>query len=136
MCKPRRVLLCALAALFITFQVRAQETTANLSGTVTDASGAHVAGATVKLESVALGVSRTITTSADGRFSFRFIPVGQYQLIISQSGFRDVTRNLQLVTGQDLDLPLQLELQQVKERVKNYLTTPVLARYFESTGRV
>ena len=124
--KLRCGLTCVFAvAVGTVFQLRAQETTANVTGTVTDSSGSIIAGATVKLGSVALGASRTIATGTDGRFSFRFVPVGNYQLVVSQSGFRDTTRSLQLATGQDLDLTVQLDLAQISQTVE--VTSEVVA---------
>lgn len=114
-----KALIGCLCTLVLIGQLHAQQNTANLSGTVTDTSNATVAGATVRLESVGTGVVRSVTSAADGRFSFQFLPVGTYSLTVSQTGFHDVVRSgLQLATGQDLNLPIQLELQQVRETVQ------------------
>src|SRR6516165_421644 len=52
--------------------------TASISGTVTDASGAAVAGATVTATNVDTGVVTTQTTNAQGYYSFQALPLGKY----------------------------------------------------------
>src|SRR5882762_11712471 len=57
-------------------------------GTVTDPSGAVVAGATVKVRNVATGLERTTATSADGSYNVPELPIGTYTVTITQSGFQ------------------------------------------------
>jgi hypothetical protein len=56
-------------------------------GSVTDPSGAVVAGATVKVRNGATGIERTTVTSADGSYSVPELPIGTYSVTISQTGF-------------------------------------------------
>jgi len=60
--------LCSLSiALLVVSQVsQAQEVTASIVGTITDQSGAAVAGATVKANSVARGLAYKAVTNNDG----------------------------------------------------------------------
>ena len=58
-----------------------------IQGSVTDPSGAFVAGATVKVRNEATGLERTTTTSADGSYSVPELPIGKYSVTIVQSGF-------------------------------------------------
>jgi hypothetical protein len=55
---------------------QSKSTTASLSGTVTDPSGARVPNATVKLSNRELAVTRAGTTNAAGEFAFAFLPEG------------------------------------------------------------
>src|SRR3954462_15782694 len=89
----RYVSLCALAALCLMSQAYGQLTTATVRGTVTDATGAAIPGAALTLENVTRGVSRTGVSDASGRFSFDFIPVGNYRLTVAQKGFETGTRS-------------------------------------------
>jgi len=112
--------LCVFAAicLFVS-HANGQLTTATLTGTVTDASGAAIPGATLKLDNVTRGTSRTAVTDAGGRFSFDFVPVGTYRLTVSQSGFEIGTHSgIELVSGQVLDLPIQLAIQQQTQSIE------------------
>jgi hypothetical protein len=56
-------------------------------GSVTDPSGAFIAGATVKVRNVATGLERTTTTSADGSYAVPELPVGTYSVTVTQTGF-------------------------------------------------
>ena len=57
-------------------------------GTVTDPSGAVVAGATVKIRNLGTGLERTTVTSADGSYSVPELPIGSYSVTVSQAGFK------------------------------------------------
>jgi hypothetical protein len=80
----------------------AQSTTGNIAGTVTDPSGAPVAGAKVTAVNISTNVVRTTATLADGSYSLLFLPVGTYRIEVNVSGFKkfeqtgvvlDVNRN-------------------------------------------
>ncbi len=62
--------------------------TGAISGTVTDASGAFIRGATVVVTNQATGVSRTVTTDSDGFYSAEALPVGTYSVSIAKEGFK------------------------------------------------
>src|ERR1700682_926562 len=68
-------------------------------GTVTDPSGAVVAGATVKVRNVATGLERTTTTSADGSYAVPELPIGTYSVTVTQAGFQTF-----VVTGVAVDV--------------------------------
>ena len=88
MCLNGALLLMVLFAM--TFSVYAQST-GKLVGTVADASGGVVVGATVKLLDSHGAIQRTVTTGAEGRFSFVGLPSGKYTIQIEERGF-DTTR--------------------------------------------
>ena len=68
--------LLLIVAFCLTGSVYAQETTGNLVGTVKDASGGVVKGATVTItDSDKNVVVRTVTTNDDGGFSVPLLPV-------------------------------------------------------------
>ena len=62
--KPLSSILLALAALFISTLARAQ--TASVTGTITDASGAVIPGATVKAQNSGTGAERAATAGDAG----------------------------------------------------------------------
>jgi len=101
-----------LAAVFIS-QAYGQLTTATVRGTVSDATGAAIPGAALTLENVTRGASRSGVSDSSGRFSFDFVPVGNYRLVVAQKGFETGTRSgIDLTAGTVLDLPIQLSVQQ------------------------
>src|SRR5271170_1811042 len=61
-----------------------------ISGTIADASGAAVAGAAVKLVSPDTGLTRESTTSSTGEFVFQDLPLGKYDVTVTQAGFDTV----------------------------------------------
>src|ERR1700691_539566 len=73
--------LCSSAALF------AQDT-ASITGTVTDPSGAAIPGAQVTLISAERGINRTSTTNGSGDYLFASLPIGSYDLTVSDAGFK------------------------------------------------
>src|SRR5580658_822260 len=62
-------------------------------GSVTDPSGAVVAGAAVKVCNVATGLERTTTTSADGSYTVPELPIGTYSVTVSLTGFQTTITN-------------------------------------------
>ncbi len=62
--------------------------TAALSGTVSDPSGARVPNASVTLESPEKGIKRTFKTDAEGSFSFALLPAATYTLTVQVAGFK------------------------------------------------
>ena len=97
-----RVVLCALVALglFSLSQLAwSQQTLGALNGTVTDASGAVVQGATVKARAVATNLEVNATTKSDGSFSIADLPIGTYELTLSKDGFQTANYPIILVQG-------------------------------------
>ncbi|HJU39169.1 MAG TPA: TonB-dependent receptor [Tahibacter sp.] len=71
-----RVLPLMLASLLASSPSFAQNTSAAMSGRVTDASGKPVAGATVDIIHVPSNTTKQVTTDAEGRFNVRGLRVG------------------------------------------------------------
>jgi Carboxypeptidase regulatory-like domain len=69
-----------------------------IAGTITDASGAVVAGATVKLTDSATATSQTTVTNETGRYVFATVSPGIYDLAISKAGFATTKADHQQVT--------------------------------------
>lgn len=64
------------------------QTTARLSGAVTDPSKAPVPNVTVKISNEATGVASTTKTNSDGLYAFQDLPIGRYDLSVAQPGFK------------------------------------------------
>jgi Carboxypeptidase regulatory-like domain len=65
----------------------AQTVTGNITGEVTDSSGAVVPGAHVEARNLDTGVDSPGTTNAVGLFRIQFLPIGRYQLTVQAPGF-------------------------------------------------
>ena len=119
MTRLHRFALSAWMAICLICPAYSQLTTATITGTLSDASGATVPGAAITLENVVRAVAQTTTSGPDGRFSFDFVAVGNYRLTISQTGFTTLVRSgLELSAGQVVDLPIQLQVQQQTQTVE------------------
>ncbi len=75
------------------------QTTASLTGAVTDPSQAPMPNVTVKATNEATGVSSSTKTNSDGLFAFENLPIGRYDLAVTQTGFKAYS-----ATGIVLDL--------------------------------
>lgn len=100
---------------------------ANLSGTVTDPSGAAVPGASVEVQSLDTGVSRTGETNAGGRYRFFALPVGLYEVRVTKDGFAEaIWSGIRLVVGQEANAVVSLRLGKVSEQVKVSGDAPIV----------
>jgi len=96
----------------------AQIVGATIGGTVKDASGALLSGATVTVRQAETGASRTLTTGGDGRFHAPSVPVGIYSVTVAHDGFATLHRTgIPLVVGQSLQLEFVLGLDTVHQDV-------------------
>src|SRR3982751_6365646 len=66
----------------------AQDVTASITGVVRDASGAVVPNATVRALNLGTNAEFTTTTNAEGQYTIRTMPVGEYKLSVEATGFR------------------------------------------------
>src|SRR5688572_8018393 len=67
--------------------VSATRSPAALEGLVTDASGLPISGAVVVLRNVSTGLQRSERTDTRGRFEFRGVNDGGYEVVATISGF-------------------------------------------------
>jgi hypothetical protein len=107
---PAVVLLFALA---IAVQIAAAQNgnSANVTGTVTDPSGAVVTGATVSLHNPVSGLARTATTDASGSFTIPNVPFNPYHLTVAASGFSAYAQDVDVRSSVPLDLKITLKVE-------------------------
>ena len=84
--------------------------TGAINGTVTDPSGAVIAGASVTLSSTTTGASLTAETNASGGYSFGLVKPGTYTLSVSKSGFKQTTESVEVALGETSVFNAKLEL--------------------------
>lgn len=90
-------------ALAATLALPAQTTTARLTGTVTDPSGAVLAHATVTITNRATGLVRTVQTNDEGLFIAVSLPPAAYDIAVTAGGFSSTQqKNVVLAVGQEL----------------------------------
>ncbi len=108
-----------------------------IAGTVTDASGAAVADATITLTNVATGESRNIQTDSSGNYTFVNISPGHYKLEGEKTGFKKFVResiDVQIEAGLRIDIAL--EVGAVNQTVEVTSAAPLLQPETSSLGQV
>ena len=116
--------------------VSAQTYRGTVLGTVTDSSGAVVAGATVKVRNADTGLERVTQTSADGSYSAPELPFGKYTVTVSQSGFQtSVTTGVAVDVASDRRVDVMLKAGQVSESVEVSGELPASRYHQRSAGR-
>ncbi|WP_353065669.1 carboxypeptidase-like regulatory domain-containing protein [Tunturibacter psychrotolerans] len=87
-----RIALCSFFTFLICTFAHGQDISAKITGTVTDASGAVVAGAEVTAREISRGTTYDTRTSASGIYYLSPLPVGQYTLKVTAQGFSSSER--------------------------------------------
>ena len=105
-------------SVFPSSPLSGQEITGNISGSVSDPSGAVIPAAKVTASSIRTGASRTTETTNQGIFFFNSLPVGEYTLDVEAPGFKkSKTTGIQLNVNDKLNFPIALEIGGVAESV-------------------
>ena len=105
--------------LLAPFALRAQVSTADIIGTVTDSSGAVLVDAKVTVENPDTNLARTATTDSSGNYAIALLPAGRYNLKVEHAGFRAATVNsITLAIGDRSRQDIRLEIGQASESVE------------------
>src|SRR5438477_13139720 len=113
-----RVFLFFLISIVSCVSVFAQST-AQLSGTVRDQSGAVLPGVEVSATQTATGTGRTVVTNETGSYLVTNLPVGPYRLEAALPGFRTfVQTGIVLQVDSNPVININLEVGQVSEQVE------------------
>ena len=122
--RPVRLLLGLLLAVVA---VRAQETRATISGTLTDPSGAAIAGAQVSLTNVETASRASALSNGLGQYRFLFLNPGKYRLTAEMTGFKTLVREgIELSTNQAATLDVTLQLGTQADTITVGAETPLL----------
>jgi outer membrane receptor protein involved in Fe transport len=101
-------------------------TTGDITGTLTDPSKAVLPNVTVTLKSLDTGVSETAVTNQAGVFRFRLLKPGTYSVSVSQTGFRNVERKVEVAVGQIATADLALQLGETTQVVEVSAASPLV----------
>src|ERR1700688_3764547 len=113
-----RALALAGMLLALGLPLFSQTTTGRILGTVSDQSGAGVAGATVVVTDVQRDTKRTVTSDASGDYAAPELQPGTYKVRAEAKGFKTVERpNIVVEVAQDLRVDMSLPTGQVTETV-------------------
>jgi len=123
-------------ALFSALLAFAQGERATLNGTVTDASGAAVPGATVVLIETTTNVESKTATTESGVYQMPYMPPGSYKITVTKTGFRtSAVENVTLRVAQTLTVNVKLELGAVTESVNVTTDPPMIETGTAEIGR-
>ncbi len=101
---------------------------AALSGTVRDSTGALITDAAVEISNPNLGIDRKITTNSEGYFIASSLPPASgYEVKVTKTGFTGYSaKNVQLMVGQNITIPVQLSVAQQAESVTVSAEVPLI----------
>ena len=105
-----------LVYLFVTFLFPiafafGQLDTGQITGVVTDVSGAVVGQATITAVNANTGLTRTTVTSANGTFILTGLPAGDYKMTIGAAGFGSITQAVTVSIGGSQAVDVKLTVQ-------------------------
>lgn len=117
--------------------VLAQDSRGTLLGQVTDASGAGVPSAQVRIVNAATGVTASAATNESGRYFLPYLAGGTYTVNVEQAGFKKFIREgIQIRIGDTVELNIGLQVGDVTEAVQVTAETPLLSTAESSLGQV
>jgi outer membrane receptor protein involved in Fe transport len=107
-----------LTAAFVPCVSHAQDATARITGTVSDATGAVIPGVQIKVTNTAMQVSREATSDHDGFYQVLALPIGSYKVTAGRQGFRTVVSSeYKLLINQALRVDFKMEVGTASEQV-------------------
>ncbi|QMV18615.1 hypothetical protein GOB94_07895 [Granulicella sp. 5B5] len=113
------------------------QSTATLSGTVTDPTGAVVPGAKVVIHSLATGADRDLTTDSAGLYAAPSLQPGDYSVTVSANGFSTTSiPKLTLQVAQSASANLKLSIESTGTTVQVETTPPQIQTETAAVGEV
>jgi hypothetical protein len=111
--------LCMLALLLGSAgAVQAQIYYGQITGNVTDSTGAVVSGATVTVKNVGTGATYTTTTSESGVYTVSQLPIGVYEVRVKQTGFKEFeATDVEVHTSTNTEVNAKLDLGATSETI-------------------
>jgi outer membrane receptor protein involved in Fe transport len=122
-----RLSLLAFTMLLAAAPARAQFDTAQVSGAIQDGTGGVLPGADVVLIAVGTGLERRTVSNESGLYTFVNVPVGDYRINATLSGFKPVARTgVRVNAGVNIRVDIQLELGGLTETVQVEAATTLI----------
>ncbi|MGH9497863.1 MAG: TonB-dependent receptor domain-containing protein [Terriglobales bacterium] len=121
-----RLTLLMYLGLFACTSALAQRTTGDIAGDVTDETGAVLPNVTIKVESAAIGLSRTTVTSGTGNYRVPELPIGTYKVSASASGFKTLLQTVEVQAGAVAQAHFKMAIGQTSETVEVQGSAPMV----------
>jgi hypothetical protein len=131
-----RLTLAALVAVLVATSALAQTPTGTILGSVKDAQGAVVPGATVTATNLGTQYSRSGVTDDTGEYALRLLPIGNYTVEVTIPGFKTFTQTgIVLEVGRNARVDATIELGAVSETVSVVGDSPLVDTASSSLSR-
>ncbi|MEX2304261.1 MAG: TonB-dependent receptor [Bryobacterales bacterium] len=125
--EARKFLFCVVACLCLALPALAQRDMGTVLGTVTDATGAVVPGATITIVEEATGITNVVQTDASGNYIRPLLKPGSYTVSVESEGFKKaVQTGVVLVGASRVQANFNLELGAVTETIEVTAQPPAL----------
>lgn len=132
-----RIVICFVAGMFAISSLQAQIDRGSISGTVTDPSGAAVAGAIVTVINVGTNESVNLTTGSNGTYTARLLNIGKYSVEATAAGFQKTLQSgIELNVNQVAQVDLQLKVGTANQTTEVTAAPPLLATETSSLDTV
>jgi Carboxypeptidase regulatory-like domain/TonB-dependent Receptor Plug Domain len=132
-----RILFIALVVLAIPLAMHAQAYYGTIVGSVTDASGAAVAGAKVSIVNAGTNSTVEAVTTAQGSFTVAQLPIGTYTVHITQGSFKEAVINkVEVHVSSNTEVNAVLQVGTVSEKVEVQATDVQVETTSASVGEV
>jgi len=114
-----RAALVLICIVLSTSAVHAQTSSTEVVGLVTDSTGAPVAGAEITLTRLATREVRRSTSNSEGNYAFPLIEPGEYNVVVSLTGFKTTTiSNVNVLYQQRARVDVSLEVGELTQSVQ------------------
>lgn len=122
-----RLFAVSFTLFLLAISALGQTTAGRILGTLTDPSGAAVAGATVVITDTQRGTSRSTTTDESGNYTLPDLQPGTYKIHVEVKGFKTVERpNVQIEVATDVRADFSLQPGQVNEVLTISVEVPLV----------
>ena len=94
------------------------QVSASITGVITDSSGGRIPSAAITVKNVETGTIRSAVSDGAGRYQVLALPVGEYEIRVSKSGFQEQIRGgIHLAVEQEAGVDLTLQVGEIKQQV-------------------
>jgi len=132
----RRIVVAALTAVALATPAFAQAPTGTILGSVKDAQGAVIPGATIAATNLGTAFSREIVSDENGDYALRLLPLGTYKVVVTLAGFKSFTQTgIQLEVGRNARVDATMELGAVEETLTVVGDSPLVETTQASLSR-
>jgi hypothetical protein len=123
----RGIAAASIGTLLLTTPVHGQVATGTILGNVKDSSGAAVPTAQVTATNLGTQFSRTTATDASGQYALRLLPLGNYKVEVTMSGFKNFSQTgIVLEVGRNARVDATIEPGGVEEVVSVVADAPLV----------